>query len=206
MTIEKGREWGHRGLCPQHVQILTSDCDVATMWATSPHTVFVVQGGDAHTALGRPTWSAPTEVQYLPFDMLQVTISLRVNDTEQKREMYALSSVEIGSWLSRKRYVCVSNCGFIGSYNIAPRAHPNDGEMDVVTIGADMDWRQRLQARSRARLGQHVPHPHISMERGTSSEWTRQSAREQLAIDGVEIRHWSAVRVDVIADACTVVV
>jgi len=213
VTIEKGKEWGHRGQCPADVLFADSDADLVTQWLGDPSAVFVSRSGDLHTSLGSPTWKDNVtskdsrEVQFLPVDILRVVVSLDDHViTANTVEMYALSSVQIGSWLSRGRFVCVSNCGFVGEYNIAPRAHPNDGEMDVVTVSHNIDWRQRLQARSRARLGNHVPHPEIAMERGVAQSWTKESSRERLFVDGVVVKRWNAVRVSVIADACTVVV
>ena len=206
MTIEKGKEWGHRGPCPRDVVTVHSERELVDTWRTNPQSIFVVQAGDLYSALGRPQWQPKEEVQFLPVDVLQVTIATEGSHVDEPFMQYAVSSIEIGSWLSRQRFVCVSNCGFIGSYNIAPRAHPNDGEMDVVTVDPTMDWRQRLQARSRARLGQHVPHPQIWMERGVTHTWRKESGRERLRVDGVVIANWSSIEVAVMPDACTVVV
>lgn len=206
MTIEKGKEWGHRGPCPGGVIVVNSDRQLVDAWCDNPQSIFVVEAGDLHMALGQPRWQPKDEVQHLPVDVLRVKMSSGSPDDDDTHVMYALSSIEIGTWLSRRRFICVSNCGFIGSYNIAPRAHPNDGEMDVVSIDPAMDWRQRFQARTRARLGQHVPHPQISMERGVSHTWHKESAREKLRIDGAIVADWDCVEVSVLADVCTVVV
>jgi hypothetical protein len=215
MTIEKGQEWGHRGQRPQSVRVVHSDTDLVDAWTQDSSTVFAVMAGDLHMALGQPKWQDDqTECQFLPVDVFHVTVTQQhdhqhsAHNSEAKDvvETFAVSSVCIGSWFTRGRFITVSNCGFVGRYNIAPRAHPNDGEMDVVTVYSGMDWRQRVQARSRARLGQHVPHPQISMERGRSHSWTKESKREKLFIDGREIRNWASVEITVIPDACTVVV
>lgn len=213
MTIEKGKEWGHRAPCPNKFAYAKDDADLISQWRHTSSIPFVVLAGDLHTSLGCPTWRNTarakeiTEVQFLPVDILKVEVTTGDQlSGDGIAEMYALSSVQIGSWFSRKRFIVVSNCGFVGESNIAPRAHPNDGEIDVVTISAAIDWRQRLQARSRARLGTHVPHPQIAMERGVSHSWTKESSRERLFVDGVEVKRWNAVHVSVIADACTVVV
>jgi len=213
MTIEKGKEWGHRAPRPENFAYAKDDADLISQWRHASSIPFVVLAGDLHTSLGRPTWrdAARTEetadVQFLPVDILKVEVSTGDQlSGDGITEMYALSSVQIGSWFSRGRFVVVSNCGFVGESNIAPRAHPNDGDFDVVTVSATIDWRQRLQAHSRARFGTHVPHPQIAMERGDSHSWTKESSRERLFVDGAEVKRWNAVHVSVIADACTVVV
>ena len=53
------------------------------------------------------------------------------------------------------------NSDHLGTWNVAPRAHPNDGKLDVISVGRGMTFRQRLQARTRLELGTHVPHPAI---------------------------------------------
>ena len=212
MTIEKGKEWGYRAPRPSTVSFAKDDVDLVSQWKVDSSVPFVILAGDLHTSLGRPLWKTSDDLenssaQFLPVDILKVEVAYEnASSSHDVTTMYALSSVQIGSWLSRGRFVCVSNCGFVGTYNVAPRAHPNDGEMDVVTISGSIDWRQRIQARARARLGNHVPHPHIAMERGVAQSWTKESARERLLVDGLEVKRWSAVHVSVIADACTVVV
>jgi diacylglycerol kinase family enzyme len=55
------------------------------------------------------------------------------------------------------------NAEWFGSWKLGPRAHPNDGLVDV-TVGA-LGWQQRLQARRRVTSGTHLPHPRLRVER-----------------------------------------
>jgi diacylglycerol kinase family enzyme len=144
-----------------------------------------------------------TVVRALPVDVLRVEI---VTADNTRQVCWALSSVQIGSWRKRGRYVCVSNTGHLGKLQLAPRAHPNDGEMDVVTISSDIDWKQRFIAHRRAQLGTHLPHPDISVERGTTASWTRTGSREHLRIDGNVVASWNEVTVSIVPDALTVLV
>ena len=57
----------------------------------------------------------------------------------------------------------VMNAEFYGPYDVAPRSHPNDGKADVLRVDASMAWRERLQARRKARTGSHLPHHHLSL-------------------------------------------
>jgi len=87
----------------------------------------------------------------------------------------------------------VMNVDHLGAWDVAPRAHPNDGRLDCVWVASTMGWRARWQARRRLPLGTHVPHPHIQVRRGDSIEFTFES-RRRLYVDGVfegSVRHLS---------------
>ena len=69
--------------------------------------------------------------------------------------------------------VAVMNVDRLGRWDVAPRAHPNDGALDVVEVDAAMGVRARWQARRRLPTGTHVPHPAIRTRRGRpSAAWT----------------------------------
>ena len=67
------------------------------------------------------------------------------------------------SWL-RGQVLIVANAAFVDNWNIAPRAHPGDGRFDTLETST-MSLRDRWQARSRLKLGTHVPHPAITTRR-----------------------------------------
>jgi len=202
MTIEKGKEWGQVVSTPPGVVVVGTDVALVQAWKKNNDSVIAVRGGDLFKALGQPaTDLTQSTIRVAPIDLFLTVV--HCEDGTVLTE-YAASSIEIGSWRTRRRYVCISNTGFVNTMNIAPRAHPNDGEMDVVTVSASMDWRQRFIARRRAQLGNHVPHPHISMERGTEASWSREYKREVLSIDGHSIGKWSRIVVTVMPDACLV--
>jgi hypothetical protein len=200
MTIEKGKEWGQVVPTPSNVVVVEGDKELTRAWEEHNDNVFSIKQGDLFNALGRPSPDlSKSAIRVVPVDLLRVVV-LNYDDTTHTQ--FAVSSVEVGSWRSRRRYVCVSNTGFVGFVNIAPRAHPNDGEMDVVTVSAAMDWRQRFIAHRRAQLGNHVPHPHISMQRGAEGLWSREHRREVLRIDGHRVDGWREIAVSVVPDAC----
>lgn len=208
MTIEKGKEWGRQIHTPtEHVEVM-SDRELIDNWILNREQLFVVRGGDLFRSLGAPLcdMSVATK-QLLPVDVMRVEISF---DDTSSGTFYALSNLQIGSWRSRGRFVCVSNCGFVDERNIAPRAHPNDGEVEVMTVSSTIDWKQRFQAWRRTRTGTHLPHPNISMERGNYGSWTR-AGNEVLSIDGKPVSrgrgpNWQSVGIYVEPDACYVLV
>ncbi len=73
-----------------------------------------------------------------------------------------------GSWL-HGRIVIAANAAFIGSWNIAPRAHPGDGRLDV--LDGNPPFGDRLRARRRLPAGTHVPHPAIEVRRTAAAQF-----------------------------------
>jgi diacylglycerol kinase family enzyme len=61
------------------------------------------------------------------------------------------------------RVVAVMNAEWIGRWDVAPKAHPNDGLLDV--LDGDLSIDDRLKARRRLPTGTHVPHPGIAQSR-----------------------------------------
>ena len=59
--------------------------------------------------------------------------------------------------------VVAMNAQWLGSWDVAPRSHPNDGLLDV--FDGDLPLGERLKARSRLPTGTHVPHPGIAERR-----------------------------------------
>ena len=76
------------------------------------------------------------------------------------------------------------NCDHLGTWDVAPRAHPNDGRLDVVEVDTSMTLRNRLQARRRLPHGTHVPHPSIAVRTTTEASWTF-ARPTPVVIDGV---------------------
>lgn len=68
------------------------------------------------------------------------------------------------------RFGVVMNAAWLGPLYLGPRAHPDDGLLDV-TEGR-LDPVQRLLARGRARTGTHLPHPGLRTRRTAQHELT----------------------------------
>jgi diacylglycerol kinase family enzyme len=109
-----------------------------------------------------------------------------------------------GSWW-RGRVFAAMNAQFLGTWDVAPRGHPNDGRLDVFDVSATMTVRDRLAARRRLPTGTHVPHPAVDV---TSSAAVQVAFDPPLSVwlDGTAmgpVRH-ASVRVE--PDALTVIV
>lgn len=197
MTIRKGEEWGTPDVVPADSETFHADDGIAR--ASGPA---IPAGGDLWRCLGRPTprigGDACTRVL---IDRLECSITTRGGIMV----VPAVSHVRVGSWLGRGRFVVVSNVGFLGEWNVAPRAHPNDGVFDVFTMNEGISFRERLIARHRSKVGDHLPHPSMDIARVGRFRIVRHG-RERLVIDGSRVRDWESVMVTIEPDALTVLI
>lgn len=97
------------------------------------------------------------------------------------------------------------NAQYLGAWDVAPRAHPNDGRVDVVEVASEMSLRDRLAARRRLPLGHHVPHPRIST-RQVRSLTVELEPGERVWIDGIDAGEALRVEIAVEPDLLTVLV
>lgn len=198
MTIEKGREWGRPGIVPVDVVFAAEDSSVARF----PTSHVLPTGGNLWRSLGSPVRKdAGDECTELTLDVLQCTVT----GPSGIIEVMAVAQVVVGSWFAPGGMTVITNVGTLGELNIAPRAHPNDGEFDVFTLDRGTSMRQRLIARKRAVTGTHVPHPSMSVRRARNIDIDRR-AREPLFIDGDEFGPWMRVTVGIRPDFMTVLV
>jgi len=95
------------------------------------------------------------------------------------------------------------NAQFVGDWVLGPRAHPNDGLLDVYE--ADLSLADRLKVRSRAGHGAHMPHPGIKERRVPAVQVEFEQARP-IYLDGERHGEARKLSVRVEPDALTVVV
>lgn len=198
--IKRGEQWGvSTTRTPSDVQV-HGDRELAM---SSTETRLILNGGDIAHSLGDPTPPGLGQVcTEVPIDALRVFITFSDGST---RSQIAASHVTVGRWL-RGRLVCISNGGFIGPHNVSPRAHPNDGLFDVMSIKPSMGLQQRSKARRKSILGTHTPHPLVEVGRSKSIELSGRSRTEILRVDGLRIRDWTAVRIEILPDYWRVLV
>lgn len=195
MTIEKGQPWGEPVDRPDDLLVVDSDAAVASAIIDDPAHPIGVSGGDLHRSLGSP---APRrEMQRLPIDLL----SCRFDG----RSTVAVAHVVIrGSWW-RGPIVAVMNVDHVGDWNVAPRAHPNDGRCDVVEVAATMTVRERWQAARRLAGGTHVPHPAITTAAVRERSWEFERPMT-VWVDGVRAGTARTASIAVVSDAGAVYV
>lgn len=163
MPVGRGEAWGHRAPLPADGVVVASDAEAravvtAARRASAPIPALGLVAGDlARTcgARGSPDRLRTTEAQALPVDLGEVLI-------DGSLHFFVAHLVARGSWW-RGRIVAAMNAQYLGSWDVAPRAHPNDGRLDI--LDADLGLGDRLKARSRLASGTHVPHPGIAERR-----------------------------------------
>ena len=95
------------------------------------------------------------------------------------------------------------NVGWVGNRYFGPRAHPNDGLVDI-TVGS-LGWRERLGARRRLATGAHLPHPMLASYR--KSTWSHRFERPvTVFLDGRKVRRSRTIAVRCLPDCLTLVV
>ena len=97
----------------------------------------------------------------------------------------------------------VMNAQFVGSWDVAPRSHPNDGVVDVLEIS--MGLGDRLKARKRLATGTHVPHPLIAQRRVSTAEF-HLGRPTKIWLDGKPVITLTDFTITVEPDALTIVI
>lgn len=196
--IRKGEEWGEPAVLGGNEPEASTDAEVARLLGEHPGSVVVLRGGDLHRSLGGRPGSAPDlsgPVMILPIDLVAVTVDGSTR----------LASAHV---VARRRgwageFAVAMNGTHLGEWNLGPKAHPNDGLIDVTT--GRLGLRDRLAARSRAHTGTHLPHPALSTARVRSAEWSFERSTP-VYVDGVRVGSARHVALAVHPDQGAVVV
>lgn len=184
MTIRRGAPWGTPGPLAAGAPVVVADADLHRLVVDArrrgvPVGEVGLLGGDLCRSLGGPGDAArlrgPDAVR-LPVDVVRV-------DLDDVTTWFAAHLVGCGGRL-RGPAVVAMNGDWMGELKLGPRAHPNDGLVDV-TVGR-VPWRQRRVARQRARSGTHVPHPALRERRAARVELDLRAAVRVVA-DGVPV-------------------
>ena len=166
MTIERGKDWGEAAAVPSDIVWADSDraaAEIATSArrANRPIPPLALTAGDLMRTLGgRGARLREGEGTHVQVDLGAVLI-------DGKLQWFLAHLVARHSWL-RGRVVVAANAAFIGPWNIAPRAHPGDGRLDLLDGNPSLG--DRFKARRRLVTGTHVPHPDISVRRVSATQ------------------------------------
>lgn len=196
MTIRKGSEWGSPYTPTGAEPVAHSDAEA--MRAMTPALesgdevpTVLLRGGDLYRMLGgRPAVPA----QRCSIDVLEVVAD--------DRRCWAIGHVIARRRLWAGRFVVAMNGQFVGEWNLGPRAHPNDGRVDL-TDGS-LRWGQRLKAARRVPSGTHVPHPMLHTSRAAAVEVCFDTPIA-LYLDGLRAGRCRHLVINVRPDAASVV-
>ena len=194
MTIRKGEAWGEPVLTAvSGLRVAPSD-GVAVRGDLSA--AVGLSGGDMARTMGGGT------PDRLDGPHVRATVDL-LHVVADGRTFTALAHVVARRWWWRGEVVMAMNAQFLGPYDVAPRSHPNDGRLDLLRVDPSMGLRARLQARTRARTGTHLPHP--SMTLNSTERWQATFSRPlDVYVDGHRVARVSDLAIEVLPDALIV--
>lgn len=164
MVIKRGEDWGHRVLHPDDLLVFENDVHAneyltKQFQSSLPNQSIAILNSNIARSLGMNGSDLSVEKMLkTSFDAIEVEIS--DCDDQISCEIFLGNALIRNSW-RRGAITGVFNTSFIAGRDWAPRAHPNDGKLDVILIDEAMSLRQRITAYRLSRSGSHLPHPHL---------------------------------------------
>jgi hypothetical protein len=200
VTIRKGEDWGVVGPRPDATIVVATDAQARAIVeparrANREIPPLYLRGGDLARTVGAGPGVVRDETRLLPCDLGAAMLDGRL--------FWFVSSLVAGEPLRRGRSFVAMNAAWLGELNIAPKAHPNDGLLD--TLDMTMSLTQGRQARKRARLGDHLPHPSITTLRAAAVQ-VELARPLPVRLDGEVIGSFRNISVRAEPDALTVVI
>ena len=201
MTIRRGEDWGRLEPIPSDAVPASGDHAAALILGAaldageSPPPV-VLGGGDLARSLGH----TPTSRSDATGEAPAFTIDVMAVDLPSGRH-YAIAHVVVGTMTWLRHSIVFMNGTHRGGLNLGPRAHPNDGLVDV-TAGR-LRAGDALKARQRMGAGTHLPHPDLTTARVDSA--THQlDTPSRVTIDGWNAGKFTDISVTVLPDVATI--
>ena len=203
MTVRKGEDWGVPGPLPADGVVVRDDAEAhhvveAARRGNLPLPAIGLLGGDLCRTLG----GTGDEARLRSPDATTLVCDLGAALLDGRLHWFTSSLVARGPWW-RGRAVLAMNAAWLGAWNVAPKAHPGDGLLDV--LDARVPVNQVLAVRSRLPLGDHLPHPAITLRR-TAAAQIELERPLPVWLDGVRVGAARTISVRVEPDALTVVV
>jgi hypothetical protein len=202
MTIRKGEAWGHAGALPEDGVVVATDREAALVVSNARRDgracpALGLLGGDLCRTMNGPGDEArlrSDEAMTFPVDLGEVLVDGRLH-------FFVAHLVARNRWWTQA--FVVMNAQWLGRLNLGPRAHPNDGLLDVYEV--DLGPAEVLKVQRRARTGAHLPHPGVK-ERRVPAAQARFDQPRAVWLDGKPIGPARNLSVRVAPDALTVVV
>ncbi len=209
MTISKHGSYGTPVSRPPTLNVLQSDLEIAQHFV-SGHTATpcTVTNGSIALSLGISSEMnfrdsvSNQQMTLVDIDLLQIDFRTRppstANSSTSSRIVVA-GTIAIQHRTPLSTCLILSNSGILRSRDVLPRAHPNDGFVDVLEVDPKISIRQRAIAWSRSATGSHLPHPNFRVSRSIDFQWSGSPAR--MIADGVTYKGVVWLRCTVLADA-----
>lgn len=206
VVIRKGEDWGEHATLPPGNPIVTSDQELhrylqETMAADPPLPLQPIGllGGDLCKTVGgagRRDRLTSSEAVTLGCDLVEARL-------DDQLWWFAGHLVARATWLTGQLTFAM-NAAWRGDWNVAPRAHPGDGRIDILTTS--MSAPNRLKGWRRMNHGGHVPHPDITVTKAKRYEDDHTRRPRQVALDNVAVGRVAKIELRVLDAALPVVV
>lgn len=201
MGITPGKEWGSEDSYPEDFLVINSNQDLWDILESHKRSnemipVIGLAGGDLWRTLG-----GTRKNNRLNSEKAQL-FTVDIGSALLDGHIYWFASHLIARsplWLGRSWIA--ANAAHRKSWNIAPRAHPGDGLLDV--LDSNLNFSDLVKAKSRMQTGTHVPHPDINYRR-IKSEQTNFSQKTDIWLDDVKVVKAKEISVRVEPDALRV--
>ncbi len=199
MTIHKGSSWGVAAPFPVDAPIASSNKELLQL-VNDGERLVGLRGGDLFRTAGgghdRLRQNDPTNLpMHLPVDVIDVEL-------DEARAARFVTHM-IGHSRTWRIMLAAMNVDFWRSYQLGPRSHPGDGVIDLYT--ARLGAGDLFKVAPRAKLGTHVPHPRIELQRSTDVSVVLPKPI-RLWTDDVSVGLARSIRCTVQPDQLTVVV
>ena len=184
MPISPGSPWGSTSPMPERTVNMSSDRELGVFLrdhsAKQIHEQSIfMKSGDIPRVLGVADRARDAECIRIVIDAIVVsyTDSVGVDHTD-----VCIASMSIARRFFRGAISVVTNSGYWRNHEVAPRAHLNDGKLDIFEVSGAMRWSQRRMMWKKAQVGSHLPHPLLSYSQGDFFHW--KGSPQRLVIDG----------------------
>jgi hypothetical protein len=198
VALTPGCDWGEPAEAPQSVWTADGDRALSRALETGVAGPYRVTGGDLARTIGchRPRM-ADAPWRSVPVDVIHI-------DTEHGHAQAVAHVLLRGLWW-KGPVTFIANAEFRGTWDIAPRAHPGDGLLDLIEMAGTMSLRARIQAWQRVKSGTHLPHPDLRSRQVTVATW-RFARPQRIWVDGSYWQKATEVHVKVLPAALSLLV
>jgi len=203
VTIERGRDWGRAGPLPDDGVVVRSDAEARAVVTAARRAGEAVPplgllGGDLCRTLGGRGDEARLHTSEAP----RLTVDLGAVLVDGRLHWFVAHLVAHQRFWKGPIFGAF-NAQWLGDWDVAARAHPGDGQLEIVE--AELSLGDRLKARRRLPHGLHVPHPGIHIRRATATQ-VDLAERTKVWLDGVLLGPARTLSLRVEPDAVLVVV
>ena len=209
MTIRKLEPYGIQASRPLNLVTRQSDYELAQHFTSHDRAIpcTVIQGGIAQSLgiTGDVQRDLTSHATHLDQQMTRVDLDLlqidyrTVASGENSLQIVVAGTLSLQLRTPLSTFLILTNSGYWRERDLLPRAHPNDGFVDVLEVDPNITARQRALAWRRSKTGSHLPHPHLRVSRTTDFQWSGRPSN--MIADGVAFNEVVWLQCTVLADA-----